>query len=239
MVSSRGCGCSVCLDQYCASKVSIFQHLDDAGLEEISRLIGHISIRKGETVFLQGDILNCLYIINKGSVKAFTHNREGREQILYVLTEGDFFGELSLLKEDTFEFNVMALEDSLLCILSQKDFRTILAESPTVRDQVLVHAFERIKSLEKMVRVLTNKDVDVRLAVLISNLAAGFGESTDEGTLITLSLSREDMAAYLGLTRETVSRRLSSFQSEGILKLQGNRKVIVRDLDRLKEMIDT
>jgi CRP/FNR family transcriptional regulator, anaerobic regulatory protein len=114
----------------------------------------------------------------------------------------------------------------------------VLADSPRVRDQVMAHAFDRIKSLEKLVQVLTNKDVDVRLAVLLSNLVKGFGAEVKEGILITLPLSREDMAAYMGLTRETVSRRLSAYQNEGIILLQGSRKLVVRDLARLKQMIE-
>jgi CRP/FNR family transcriptional regulator, anaerobic regulatory protein len=238
MAACRECGCENCRDRYCASKVSLFQHLGERELERISQLIDHKKIKKGETVFFEGDPLDSLHIVNRGSVKAYTYTREGREQILYVLSEGDFIGELNLLKEDVFEFNVTALEDTTFCVLSQANFRIVLADSPRVRDQVMAHAFDRIKSLEKLVQVLTNKDVDVRLAVLLSNLAEGFGVEEKEGILITLPLSREDMAAYMGLTRETVSRRLSAYQSEGIILLQGSRKLVVQDLARLKEMIE-
>ena len=80
--------------------------------------------------------------------------------------------------------------------------------------------------------------MDVRLAVLLSNLAEGFGVEQNGGILISLPLSREDMASYLGLTRETVSRRLSALQAEGIVSLQGGRKIVVLDLKRLKELIE-
>jgi CRP/FNR family transcriptional regulator, anaerobic regulatory protein len=236
-MACRSCGCSTCQNKYCASKVSLFQHLDELGLERITKLIGNRVIRKGETAFREGDSLSSLYIVNRGSIKAYTYTREGREQILYILAEGDFLGELSLLKEDIFEFNVTALEDTTMCVLAQADFRTVLAESPEIRDQIMAHAFDRIKSLEKLVQVLTNKDVDVRIAVLLVNMAEGFGIEGKEGIVISMPLSREDMAAYLGLTRETVSRRLSALQTEGILRLDGNRRVIIRHLNRLKEMI--
>lgn len=238
MAACKTCGCSTCSDRYCASKVSLFQHLNDAGLEQITRMIGHKNVKRGEVVFHEGDPLASLYIINRGSVKAYTYTREGKEQILYVMTEGDFFGELTLLKEDVFEYSITALEDTALCVLSQEDFRKVLASSPQVRDQVLAHAYDRIKSLEKLVQVVTNKDVDVRMAVLLSNLAVGFGVEDQRGIAINMPLSREDMAAYLGLTRETVSRRLSALQSEGILYLEGSRRVVVQDLDRLKEFFE-
>lgn len=238
MSACKGCGCTTCQDRYCASKVSLFQHLDEVGLEEITQMISHKIVKRGETAFHEGDPLASLYILNRGSVKAYTYTREGKEQIIYVLTEGDFIGELSLLKEDKFEYNVTALEDTTFCVLSQQDFREILATSPQVRDQVMAHAYDRIKSLEKLVQVVTNKDVDVRMAVLLSNLAVGFGVEDDRGTAINMPLSREDMAAYLGLTRETVSRRLSALQSEGILRLEGSRKVIVQDLKRLREFYE-
>lgn len=238
MPACKGCGCETCRDRYCASKVSIFQHLDESGLQRITQMIHHKVLKKGDTTFVEGDPLASLYIVNRGSVKAYTYTREGKEQILYVLAEGDFLGELSLLKKDVFEFNVTALEDTTLCVLSQEDFRKVLAESPQVRDQVMAHAYDRIKSLEKLVQVLTNKDVDVRVAVLLANLAEGFGVEEEQGIVITMPLSREDMASYLGLTRETVSRRLSALQAEGILTLRGSRKVLIQDLQRLKERID-
>ena len=236
-MACRSCGCSTCQNKYCASKVSLFQHLDDLGLERITKLITNRMIRKGETAFREGDPLSSLYIVNRGSIKAYTHTREGKEQILYILAEGDFLGELSLLKEDLFEFNVTALEDTTMCVLAQADFRTVLAESPEIRDQIMAHAFDRIKSLEKLVQVLTNKDVDVRMAVLLVSMAEGFGIEGKEGIIISMPVSREDMAAYLGLTRETVSRRLSAFQTEGILKLDGNKRIIIRDIDQLRERI--
>ncbi len=236
-MACRSCGCSTCQNKYCASKVSLFQHLDDQGLERITKLIGNRVIRKGETAFREGDPLSSLYIVNSGSVKAYTYTREGREQILYILAEGDFIGELSLLKVDVFEFNVTALEDTTMCVLAQADFRAVLAESPKIRDQIMAHAFDRIKSLEKLVQVLTNKDVDVRMGVLLVSMAEGFGIEGKEGIIITMPISREDMAAYLGLTRETVSRRLSAFQTEGILKLESNKRIIIRDIDRLRERI--
>ncbi|SMP62705.1 Crp/Fnr family transcriptional regulator [Anoxynatronum buryatiense] len=238
MEACRGCGCESCRNSYCASKVSLFQQLDEAGLEKISSLIVSRKIKKGETIFHEGDLLSSLYIVNQGSVKAYTYNRDGKEQILYILAEGDFFGELSLLKEEAVEYRVTALEDTAFCVLAQEDFRRVLEDSPQVRDQVLAHAFDRIKSLEKLVQVLTSKDVDVRMAVLLINLAEGFGVRELEGTAINMPLSREDMAAYLGLTRETVSRRLSALQAEGILLLESGRRVIIRDMNRLKELIE-
>lgn len=238
MAACRGCGCDTCRNSYCASKVSLFQHLDEAGLGKISSLIVSRSLKRGETIFREGELLSSLYIVNQGSVKAYTYNQDGKEQILYILAEGDFFGELSLLKEEAIEYHITALEDTSFCVLAQEDFRKVLEDSPQVRDQVLAHAFDRIKSLEKLVQVLTNKDVDVRVAVLLTNLAEGFGIKESEGIAINMPLSREDMAAYLGLTRETVSRRLSALQTEGVLLLKSGRRVIIRDMNRLKEMVE-
>jgi len=82
----------------CAKKVPIFSNLESKQLEMITGAIIRKRYKKGEVVFLQGSLLDGLYIVNNGKIKIFRYTKEGKEQILYILSDGDFFGELSLLK---------------------------------------------------------------------------------------------------------------------------------------------
>jgi CRP/FNR family transcriptional regulator len=89
--------------------------------------------------------------------------------------------------------------------------------------------------LEELVQTLTTNDADARLASLLMTLAKSSGVETEEGLEITLSISREDMAHYIGLTRETISRKLGQFANAGILYFKDNKHLVIKDLGRLAE----
>jgi len=230
---SDGCSCG---GKYCAKKVYIFSNLTDTQMEKIASLIRREKYHKGDTLFSPGDPADRLYIVNQGSIKVYTLTRDGREQILYILHNGDFLGDLNLFKKGVTEYYGTALEDSNICTLHKSDFNDILHENPEITAKVLEYAYDRITELEKLAQTLTTKDVDTRLATLLISLSKNFGIRTKQGIEITFPLSREDMASYLGLTRETVSRRLGYFQDLRVIEMTGTRKILIRDIDALKEL---
>lgn len=101
--------CEGCSGKYCATKVSIFSILDEQNIKDIIGMINRRKYKKGQIIFFEGDISDKLYIINKGKIKIYRYTKEGKEQILYILSEGDFIGDLSLLKKGKHEFNAEAL----------------------------------------------------------------------------------------------------------------------------------
>lgn len=229
--------CCPCNHNYCAKKVSLFTSLSDKDLIKVINLITKKSFTKGEIIFSEGEIFNKLFIINSGSIKVYTYTKDGKEQILYILKEGDFLGDLNLLKKDIFNFNAMALESTNMCILHKDDFDTLIKTNPEISMKLLEYAHDRIASLENLVQTLTTKDVEVRLASLLINLSNTFGIKTNIGIEITLPLTREDMANFIGVTRETISRKLSYFQSQNIIEIFENKIILIKDITILKELI--
>ena len=98
--------CRKCKGRYCASKTSLFSILEEPQLKEITDKINHTTYKKGEIIFLEGDLSDKLYVINHGKVKVFRYTKEGKEQILYIVSTGDFLGDLSLLKRSESRFIV-------------------------------------------------------------------------------------------------------------------------------------
>ena len=229
--------CCSCNHKYCAKKVSLFTSLSDNDLNKVVNLITKKSFKKGEIIFSDGEIFDKLFIINNGSIKVYTYTKDGKEQILYILKEGDFLGDLNLLKKDIFKFNAMALESTNMCIIHKDDFDTLIKTNPEISIKVLEYAHDRIASLENLVQTLTTKDVEVRLASLLINLSNTFGIKTNIGIEITLPLTREDMANFIGVTRETISRKLSYFQSQNIIEIFENKTILIKDITILKELI--
>lgn len=233
---NRSCCCN---HKYCAKKVSLFSSLNDKELNELTNLISKKSYNKGELLFSEGEIFDKLFIINNGSIKVYKYTKEGKEQILYILKEGEFLGDLNLLKKDIFQFSATTLESTEMCIIHKNDFDTLIKTNPEISIKVLEYAHDRITSLEKLVQTLTTKDVEVRLASLLINLSQTFGNKTTNGIEINLPLTREDMANFIGVSRETISRKLSYFQSEDIIETFENKLIIIKDISSLRELVET
>lgn len=228
--------CEECTGKYCARKAPIFSVLDNDQLKEVMSRINRRRYKKGQVLFFEGDVSDKFYIINKGKIKIFKYTKEGKEQILYILSEGDFIGYLSLLKKGKFDFNAEALEDVSLCLLTKDQFDDIVKKTPEISLKILENLHDRLVSLEKLVQTLSTKDIESRIAGILKSFAEDFGYKEKEGTVIDMPLSREEMANYIGVTRETMSRKLSSMEDEGLIELVGNKRIIIKDLDSLEDL---
>lgn len=228
--------CRLCNGRFCSTKISIFSVLDDEEIKEVRDLIVTRRYKKGQIICFEGDVSDKLYLINKGKIKVFKYTKEGKEQILYILSEGDFIGDLSLIKKTEFKFNAEALEDINLCTFSKEDFDTVLKKNPQIAIKILEVLHDRIMKLEGLIQSLSTKDIDARVASLLLRFVEDFGIQKDGNIELTMPLNREDMANYIGVTRETISRKLSSMQDEGTISLVGNKKIIIKDINNLEDL---
>lgn len=226
-----------CTGEYCAKKVTIFSELNNQLLGEIVDNIERKHYSKGDLVFNIGETSDRLYIVNSGRIKVFNYTREGKEQILYILNEGDFFGELSLLKKSSFEFNATALEDTSLCTVSKQHFDSIIKKNPDITLKILEALHDRLIKLEMLIQNLSTKDIEVRIAAMLIGFLKESGKEAVDGVVLNLPLNREEMGSFIGTTRETISRKLGGMQDEGILEFEGNKKIIIKDISALKLLI--
>lgn len=224
-------GCLTCGHELCARKVSLFSSLDDEQLVEIVNLIERHTYKKGETILHEGDIFNRLFIINKGSMKASTFQEDGKEQIIYLLHEGDSIGELALLKEDRATFTIKAITDLFLCTISKKKFDEYIMDNPAIMQSIILAAHHRISSLERLVSALASNDADIRLKYLLKRLCEEQGLTDKKVQTIHLSITREDMANFVGVTRETISRKLAQLVKDEVIAFEGTKKLQILDTD--------
>jgi CRP-like cAMP-binding protein len=220
-------------DHVCARTVPIFSSLNPAGLLEVNSLIEHRDYQKGEVLFSQGDPGNYLYIVRTGRIKLYTVSAEGRQQILRILEHGDFFGELALFQNTRQSCYAEAMENSDICLLPQKGFKMLLKEKPEIALSLLNAMSSRLAQAENFISDLTLKNVEERLASWLLVMAQK-GVPTPVGIRITLDLTREELAHLLGTTIETVSRRLNTLQTEGIIAVRGHRTILITDMKKLE-----
>ncbi|MDP4089424.1 MAG: Crp/Fnr family transcriptional regulator [Bacillota bacterium] len=229
--------CLKCTGKYCVSKVYIFSTLQPEAFKKISDIIVTRKYKKGQVIFFEGDVEDKLYIVNHGKIKIYKYNREGREQILYILSDGEFVGDMSLLKKGSFQFNAEALEDTLICTIAKNDFDSIVTNNPEITLKILEVLHDRLMNLENLIQNLSTKDVEARIASMLLGFARDFGEKNGDGVTIDLPLNREEMANYIGVTRETISRKLTSLQDEDVIQLIGNRKILIKNLVFFEDML--
>lgn len=229
--------CRECNKKLCAAKVPIFENLSCDELEEIVKKINHRVYKKNDIVFSEGNQANTLYFVNEGNIKLYKYNKDGKEQILHMLSDGDFFGELDLVKISEYKFNAKAIKDTKICSLKNDEMKTIINKKPEIAIKFLESLGQRLSAIENLAQNLSTNDIDARIAYLLINLMDKHLEVSDGVKSIKLPISREDMANYIGVTRETISRKLRKFEDENLIKVIGTKKILILDEDGLKNYI--
>ncbi|KKM12067.1 cyclic nucleotide-binding protein [Clostridiales bacterium PH28_bin88] len=226
------------LEHICASTVPIFAALNFEELQKVNSLIQKKEYRKGTVLFMQGDPAGHLYIVRHGRVKLYEVSKDGRQQIVRILEHGDFFGELSLFKDERQSLNAEALEDTGLCLLPREDFKNLIKQNPEMSLSIMQAMSERLAFAEKFIGDLALKSVEERIASWLLVLAEKEGVCAPQGIRVSINLSRQEVANLLGTTQETVSRKLTGLQSEGILSTQGQKNIIILDKERLAALVN-
>lgn len=225
-----------CMDKLCAHKIPVFSSLDSEQIDHFSSIARHYQYRKGEPITLEGQDLNALVILNEGSAKAYKLTPDGREQILYVFSQGDFFGERNLLGGRTSAYTVEALEPVRTCTFGREEFYALLRANPDIAIKVIEELEKRMERMENAVQSMGVRSLDSRIGGLLLDFAEKYGDQTPEGVLVRLPLSREGMANFLGIARETVSRKLSQLEADGVLRPVGNKAILLLNGGELRAL---
>ncbi len=231
--------CAHCLEMLCTHGIPIFAGLEYDELQKIAGLTVHHSYAKGAVIVDEGSKPEFVAIINEGSVKASKYTPDGREQILYVFSEGDFFGEQNLLFDRTIHYNITALEPVKLCLLYKKDFQALLQDNPVIGSKIISELGERLAHLESAVQNMGVRSLEARISGVLLEMARKYGMPDPEGIVVRLPLSREGLANYIGIARETVSRKLGLLEDEGTIRTINNKTLLLLDRAALEAAAGT
>ena len=228
--------CIECHKDFCIKNIPIFSSLSREDIEKISSLMTHREYKRGEMIFMDGERVDSIIIICEGSVKAFKDTADGREQILYVFSEGDFFGIRNILNDRTATFHAEALQALKACILSKRQFQTLLYEHPDIAVKIIEILSNRMVAMENAMQGMGVRNIDNRVGGLLLEYAERYGSIVEEGLLIQLPLSREGIANYLGVARETISRKLSQLENDGIIRSISNKSILILNQKALEQL---
>ncbi|MGE5577475.1 MAG: Crp/Fnr family transcriptional regulator [Syntrophothermus sp.] len=225
-----------CYHEFCVSRVPLFASLGGAGQAEIQKLVRRKEYPTGAIIVQEGERGAGLYVVNAGLVKLYKSSVEGREQLVYLLRPGDFFGELTLLLDSLFELNAEALQRTVVCFIGAGDFRRLLLAKPALSLEMTRQMARRLQEVESLVGGLGLQDARQRVVAFLRSQAVEAGKLTGRGREVWVELptSRKETAALLGITPETLSRRLHELEEEGQISLKGWRGVAIKDPERLE-----
>ncbi|MCK4296093.1 MAG: Crp/Fnr family transcriptional regulator [Candidatus Marinimicrobia bacterium] len=210
--------------------IPIFADLKDDILEKICNLLQKRNYKHNNMILMEEDFGDTLFILNKGSVKITRLSDDGREVILSILGEGDFFGEMSIFDGESRSANVVALEDSEVYILKRGDFIDLLEKHPKIAIALLQELATRLRKSDQQIEGLSLSDAENRIGMTISRLAEELGVIKMGQVVIHNLPYQQDIANMAGTSRETVSRMLTLLQRKGYIQKRG-RKLIITNYD--------
>ncbi len=220
------------IDEAVVRKAPIFQGLDDAAANTLRTSMSPVKLRKGQSLFKEGDDGDNLYIVTVGKIKLGTKSQDGRENLLMILGPGEMFGDLSLFDAGPRTATATAVTDSRLLVLGQEKVIPWVREHPEVSLHLLARLASRLRRTNEVVGDLVFSDVPGRVAKAIIDLGLKFGVKKDEGFLVNHDLTQEELAQLVGASRETVNKALADFAQRGWLRLEA-RAVMILDYERL------
>ncbi len=220
------------VDEVVVRKAPLFSGLDDSAATSLRSSMNLIKLRKGQSLFKEGDDGDHLFVVSSGKVKLGTKSVDGRENLLMILGPGDMFGELSLFDSGPRTATATAVTDSKLLALGQDKVIPWVKEHPEVSLQLLARLASRLRRTNEVVGDLVFSDVPGRVAKALIDLGVKFGDKRTEGLFVNHDLTQEELAQLVGASRETVNKALADFAQRGWLRLEA-RSVMILDYERL------
>ncbi len=220
------------IDEVVVRKAPIFSGLDESAAASLRTSMTLVKLRKGQSLFKEGDDGDHLFIVSNGKVKLGTKSPDGRENLLMILGPGDMFGDLSLFDSGPRTATATAVTDTKLLSLGQDKVIPWIKEHPEVSLHLLARLASRLRRTNEVVGDLVFSDVPGRVAKALIDLGVKFGEKREEGLFVNHDLTQEELAQLVGASRETVNKALADFAQRGWLRLEA-RSVMILDYERM------
>ena len=215
-------------------QVSIFSDLPEEEIQALSSATKRRTFRASEVIFHRDDPGQVLYMIKEGKVKICIISPDGQEVSLAVLGKGEYFGEFALLDGLPRSTDAVALEKVECYSLQRSDFLNAIQKNPKIAISVLEALSKRLRATDDMVEDLIFLDVYGRVAKKLLELADTHGVKTEEGIIIDVRLTQQELASMVGASRESVNKVLGYFTDKKFISTDKHRITIhrVNDLKR-------
>ncbi len=209
-----------------ARSLSVCNALADADMARLAALAVVTDVPAGQCFIDEGEPASCFFNITAGTAKLFKLLPDGRRQITGFVGTGDFLG---LAVSDTYAFSAELIEPVRFCRFNRGRLRDLLDDFPLMEKRLLQVAVNELVAAQEQMLLLGRKTAHERLASFIvaqSRQGMPFGQARRQ---FNLAMTRSDIADYLGLTIETVSRTLTRLRTEGLIDVMSQGEITIRD----------
>lgn len=216
-------------------ELSMFSPLSDRDIRSIQKYFHTEHHGKKEMIITEGDPPDWLYFVLEGKVKITRISEEGKEIILEIITPGDFFGAVAVIRGFPYPANAVAMEDTEVLKVSRRDLMAILDSYPSVMYCMVQNLGDRIRGTHDTLKSIALEKVGSRIASLLLKLSEQAGRKSAGGMTIDLKLTKQDIAEMVGTTVETAIRTMSRFKKLGVISEKSG-KIIITDPGRLRSL---
>jgi CRP/FNR family transcriptional regulator, cyclic AMP receptor protein len=213
--------------------IPIFSELSETDLQKIARASIKQLYRKDNMILIEEEFGSTMFVILNGRVKISRISEDGREVILSILSEGDFFGEMSILDGETRSANVVTLEDSEILVIRREDFLQMLHDFPQIAINLLKELAHRLRKSDSQIKSLSLQNATGKVASTLLRIADDSGKIHLGQVEIPKLPPQQDLANMAGTSRETISRVIKSLSEKGYLKKIGS-KLIIMDYESFR-----
>lgn len=207
----------------CVEAAPIFHNLSKKAITELTKISVHQQLYPKGTMLYEPEVpLDRMLIVDQGRVKVFQLSQTGQEKILYFIDQGSMDSEAALFTQQLHFNYAEAMEDTLVCSIGRSDFQALLKEEPSIAIamlNVLGDRLTRLEALNSYTSTLTSKQ-------RLQNYLMDIGNKRHERSF-ELPMKKKDLANWLGITPETLSRQFKQLQKDQLIKLERNQVTIL------------
>jgi len=218
--------------------VPLFAGLSLRDRAEIEQLIYERHFDRNDIVFLLGAPAATLYIVKSGRVKVVRRSPDGKDVVLRVCSEGQMLGNVGVFDGNGYLALAQAVEPTSTFCISRSDCFDWIDRCPAFAGAVIADLSRRLRGATDLICSLAVDRAEQRIARALLRLAANSGQFTDDGVMIEMHLTRQDVADMTGTTVETAIRTMSKFRRQGLLHAR-RKRVVLADLEQLRNIAHT
>ncbi|WOI54175.1 Crp/Fnr family transcriptional regulator [Parvularcula sp. LCG005] len=196
---------------------SICAELNEAEMQQVAQTMAHRSIKEGASLIREGELSDYLYLVISGCFRLVRMTEDGQRQIVGFVYPGDFLGMSYAAAND---FSAEALEPSLACRFSHGFLDEMSARHPNIKNRLIAKGHTELHKAQDHIVILGKQNAEERVMTFFTMLA-----DRGDANEIYLPMSRQDIADYLGLRLETLSRTLAKLKKAGRLSAVEGRLV--------------
>lgn len=222
-------------EQCIVRELSSLKALSKDELIHLANCKDSVTVKKGEVIFNEGDVMNGVYCIKEGTCKLVKMNSNGKDTIIKLITKGELLGQTSILTEEKSTLSAIAVDDMRVCFIPKNEILGFIDNNKSFLFEVTKNICKNLNDATNFAVNHTHKTVKERLAISLLEILNSAG--TDNEGYLNLQLTREEIASMVGTATESCIRLLAELKKENLIDLKG-KKIKILQLNELRNLAE-